>query len=252
MTMLIVGPAIFSLSDPTNSHVSVFTQTMDKLLPEPLPYLGSLVGIFVLMSAAAASAQGLQNLALGLKERHYIPRAFGDLNHYEVANKPVWLEVGIVCVCFLFFGTQEEPTCPVRGRGVYPVEHDRLGGNPPSGARDRRTANGPAQGRLDRRHDGRCSADHQRDAVHFRRAFPRRRLGLLIFIPVLYLAFTYFRRRIGAPSPEMDYLGHIDSNLLAGFGFGQAWLAGQEAANGENAPALLGWMPEPVLAATTG
>ena len=72
-TMLIVGPAIFSLSDPGNTHVSVFTQTMDQLLPTPLAYLGSLVGVVVLMSASAASAQGLQNLALGLKERHYIP-----------------------------------------------------------------------------------------------------------------------------------------------------------------------------------
>ena len=52
---------------------------MDQLLPAPLPYLGTLVGIVVLMSASAASAQGLQNLALGLKERHYIPRAFGAL-----------------------------------------------------------------------------------------------------------------------------------------------------------------------------
>ena len=39
-TMLIVGPSIFQLSDPTNSHVSVFTQTMDALLPAPLPRNG--------------------------------------------------------------------------------------------------------------------------------------------------------------------------------------------------------------------
>jgi hypothetical protein len=31
VTMLIVGPAIFRLSDPSNAHVSVFTQTMDQL-----------------------------------------------------------------------------------------------------------------------------------------------------------------------------------------------------------------------------
>ncbi|MCP4424379.1 MAG: APC family permease, partial [Chloroflexi bacterium] len=68
-TMLIVGPAIYELADPTNEHVSVFTQTMDALLPAPLPLLGTLVGIAVLMSASAASAQGLQNLALGLKDR---------------------------------------------------------------------------------------------------------------------------------------------------------------------------------------
>lgn len=59
---------------------------MDQLLPAPLPYLGSLLGVFVLMSASAASAQGLQNLALGLKERRYIPAAFGALNRFEVAE----------------------------------------------------------------------------------------------------------------------------------------------------------------------
>ena len=119
VTMLIVGPAIFSLSDPTKTQVSVFTQTMDRLLPAPLPYLGSLVGVFVLMSASAASAQGLQNLALGLKERHYIPPAFGALNHYEVADKPVWLEVGVVCVCFLLFGTREETYLALYAAGVF-------------------------------------------------------------------------------------------------------------------------------------
>jgi hypothetical protein len=35
VTMLIVGPAIFSLSDPGHQQVSVFTQTMDQLLPAP-------------------------------------------------------------------------------------------------------------------------------------------------------------------------------------------------------------------------
>ena len=35
-TMLIVGPAIHNVSDPTNAHVSVFTQTMDVILPQPV------------------------------------------------------------------------------------------------------------------------------------------------------------------------------------------------------------------------
>ena len=65
LTMLIVGPAIFDLADPTNEHVSVFTQTMDQLLPTPLPIIGTIVGIAVLMSASAASAQGLQKSGLG-------------------------------------------------------------------------------------------------------------------------------------------------------------------------------------------
>ncbi len=133
VTMLIVGPAIFSLSDPTLEGVSVFTQTMDQLLPAPLPYLGSLVGIFVLMSASAASAQGLQNLALGLKERHYIPPAFGALNHYEVG-----LKAGLVRSRFrqpvlpaLWHSRRNLPGV-VCGRGLHFVEYDRLGRYPAS------------------------------------------------------------------------------------------------------------------------
>lgn len=63
-----------------------------------------------------------------------------------------------------------------------------------------------------------------------------------VLIPVLYLAFTYFRRRIGAPSPEMDYLGQINASLLAGFGFGQAPAHAVE--NGQ-VQGKIGWMPEP-------
>jgi len=119
VTMIIVGPAILEYSDPFNENISVFTQTMDYMLPDPLPYLGSLVGIAVLMSASAASAQGLQNLALGLRERHYIPPIIGQRNHYDVADKPVWIEVAIVCFCFLFFGTNEETYLAIYAAGVF-------------------------------------------------------------------------------------------------------------------------------------
>lgn len=119
ITMLIVGPAIFQLSDPTNEHVSVFTQTMDQILPAPLPWLGTLIGIVVLLSASAASAQGLQNLALGLNHRHYIPNVIGQRNKYGVADKPVWIEVALVSICFLFFGTNEETYLAIYAAGVF-------------------------------------------------------------------------------------------------------------------------------------
>ncbi len=102
LTMLIVGPAIFALADPTDTHVSVFTQTMNQLLPVWASYLGTLIGVAVLLSACAASAQGLQNLSLGLRHRHYIPASYGERNRFDVADKPVWLEVGIVVFVFCF------------------------------------------------------------------------------------------------------------------------------------------------------
>ena len=245
-TMLIVGPAIFSLSDPTNVHVSVFTQTMDKLLPEPLPYIGTLIGIVVLMSASAASAQGLQNLALGLKERHYIPRAFGALNNYDVADKPVWLEVGIVSLCFLLFGTSEETYLAMYAAGVFILL----------------SMTGWAVTKRLLRHVSEKFNWHKAlliggttvaalltsaaTIVIFAERFLDGAWTYFVFIPVLYIAFTYFRNRIGAPSPEMDYLGHIDSSLLAGFGFGQATVSGKDTDNGDVMPAKLGWQPEPL------
>ena len=119
ITMLVVGPVIFDLADPTNEHVSVFTQTMDVLLPQPLPIIGTLIGIAVLLSASAASAQGLQNLALGLNDRNYIPATLGRRNRFDVADKPVWIEVGLVSVAFLLFGTNEETYLAIYAAGVF-------------------------------------------------------------------------------------------------------------------------------------
>ena len=119
LTMLIVGPAIHALADPNEAARSVFTQTMDALLPSPLAYFGTLVSICVLLSACAASAQGLQNLSLGLRYRHYVPAAFGRRNRYDVADKPVWLEVLCVSVCFVLFGTREETYLSLYAAGVF-------------------------------------------------------------------------------------------------------------------------------------
>jgi amino acid transporter len=119
VTMLIVGPEIFLVSNPTTSDVSVFTQTMDFLLPQPLAYFGSLVSIFVLMSACAASSQGLQNLSSGLTARRYVPESFGSQNSFGVANKPVWLQVLVVSICFLFIGTKEDVYLGLYAAGVF-------------------------------------------------------------------------------------------------------------------------------------
>jgi len=246
-TMLFVGPAIFSLSDPTNTEISVFTQTMDKLLPAPLPYLGSLVGIFVLMSASAASAQGLQNLALGLKERHYIPSAFGAMNHYEVADKPVWLEVGIVSICFLAFGTHEETYLALYAAGVFILLSMTSWAVTRRLIRETLGEFSVKQAAMITGTGTAALLTTGATLIIFEERFLEGAWAYLIFIPVLYAAFTYFRQRIGAPSPEMDYLGQINSNLLAGFGFGQAPAQHEENENGEQTPPKFRWTPEPAL-----
>lgn len=119
VTMLIVGPAIYRLSDPAVGEVSVFTQTMDQLLPQPLSYLGSLASIAVLLSACAASAQGLQNLAMGLTRRNYLPPVIGQRNKFDVADKPVWIEVALCSLVFLLFGTDESLYLAIYAAGVF-------------------------------------------------------------------------------------------------------------------------------------
>ncbi|PJA16712.1 MAG: hypothetical protein COX65_01955, partial [Elusimicrobia bacterium CG_4_10_14_0_2_um_filter_56_8] len=118
-TMLIVGPAILKLSNPLNAAKSVFTQTMDALLPMWLSYAGTLIGIAVLLSAAAASAQGIQNLALGLRARHYIPSRWGKKNKFDVPSFPAWAQVFIVVFCFLFFGSHEDTYLALYAAGVF-------------------------------------------------------------------------------------------------------------------------------------
>jgi len=242
--MLIVGPAIFSLSDPSNLEVSVFTQTMDQLLPAPLPYLGTLIGIFVLMSASAASAQGLQNLAAGIKERHYIPAVLGNRNKFDVADKPVWIEVGIVSFCFLFFGTHEETYLSLYAVGVFVLLS--LTGWAVTKRLIRQVRQKISAGSIAFIFGTTIAALLTTTAtgIIIEERFFEGAWSYLIFIPVLYALFTYFRVKIGAPSPEMDYLGHIDSNLLAGFGFGQSAPLKKGIINGEEVPSKLTWMPQ--------
>ena len=210
-TMLIVGPAILKLSDPTNAQVSVFTQTMDKLLPQPLPYLGTLIGIVVLGSAAAASAQGLQNLALGLRYRHYIPARMGQRNRFDVAALPVWIEVTIVSACYVGFGTKEETYLSLYAIGVFVLL------SMTSWATAKRIVR------------------HQRGQVSFRgllglfgaiiaalltsaatiiifvERFSVGAWAYFLFTPLLYFWFSYIRSRLGKPLALSDHLGRLYS-----------------------------------------
>jgi len=222
VTMLIVGPAIYSISIPTDPHVSVFTQTMDVLLPQPLAYMGTLIGIAVLLSASAASAQGLQNLALGLSNRNYIPAYLGQRNKFDVADKPVWLEVGLVIFIFLLAGTNEATYLALYAAGVFVLL----------------SMTGWAASKRLIRELGRSNSSSQlltligtitaatitsaATIVIFQERFFEGAWTYFIFIPILFAAFTYYRSKLGAPSPIAEQLGGLEEAMLGGFGFGQA------------------------------
>lgn len=222
ITMLIVGPTIYELSDPTNTKVSVFTQTMDLLLPAPLPYLGTLVGVAVLMSASAASAQGLQNLALGLGRRRYVPPIFSQRNKFDVADTPVWLEVGIVSICFLFFGTHEETYLALYAAGVFILLSMTGWAVTKRLIRGLREKFSPGKLVVIIGTISAALLTSAATAIIFEERFFEGAWTYLIFIPILYWMFSFSRQRLGEPSAIDDYLGQLDAAQLAGFGFGQA------------------------------
>ena len=247
-TMIFVGPAILDIADPTNEHVSVFTQTMDVLLPQPLPWVGTIVGIAVLMSASAASAQGLQNLALGLNERNYIPHIIGQRNEYEVADKPVWAEVAIVAIAFLLFGTHEETYLPIYAAGVFILLS--MTGWAVAKRLIRQVRENFSFGTMGLIVGMSLASVLTTGAtiIIFAERFIEGAWMYFIFVPLLYAMFSYFRNQLGEPSEAMEKLGLLDATQLAGFGFGQfatATNGGQAQADGEYT-----WQPEPKVEST--
>ncbi len=244
-TMLIVGPAIMEISDPTNLDVSVFTQTMDVLLPSPLPYLGTIIGVAVLMSASAASAQGLQNLALGLKKRNYIPPNLGQQNEFDVADKPVWLEVSIVSIAFLFVGTNEETYLAIYAAGVFILLSMTGWAVTKRLIRQAREEFTWGKALLIPGTTIAAILTTGATVIIFEERFMEGAWTYLIFIPILYIGFSFSRSILGEPDPILDYLGGLDTALLAGFGFGQMAPAAVSVGSPGPAPEIT-WDPEPI------
>ena len=245
-TMLIVGPAILDIADPTNPEISVFTQTMDVLLPSPLPILGTIVGIAVLMSASAASAQGLQNLALGLKKRNYIPPTLGQQNEYDVADKPVWLEVGIVCFAFLLFGTNEETYLAIYAAGVFILLSMTGWAVTKRLIRHARKEFSITKALLIPGTAIAAVLTTSATAIIFEERFFEGAWTYLLFIPILFIGFSISRSMLGEPDPVLDYLGGLDTALLAGFGFGQMAPAAVTAGGSVASLPEITWDPEPI------
>ncbi|MBK7395045.1 MAG: universal stress protein [Myxococcales bacterium] len=209
LTMLIVGPAILALSNPLDPNVSVFTQTMDQLLPGPLSYLGTLIGIAVLLSAAAASAQGVQNLSLGLRYRHYIPGYLGQKNRFDVADRPVWLQVAICVLCLLVFGTREETYLALYAAGVFILLS--LTGWAAVKRLVRELRRAPSLSLVAMLSGTGLASTLTTGAtlVIFEERFREGAWAYLLMIPALYFGFGWFRWRLGAPPAVEDRLGRL-------------------------------------------
>lgn len=207
VTMVVVGPAILDLADPMRKDVSVFTQTMDRLLPAPIAYAGTLVGIVVLLSAAAASAQGLQNLSLGLRHRHYVPAHFGQRNRFDVADRPVLVQVLVVSVCFIAFGTHEETYLALYAAGVFVLlgltgwaSVKRLARERSGGRASFLTIVGTVLA---------AAVTSGAAALIFFERFLDGAWAYVVLVPLVYVVFSHYRRKLGAPTPLEDRLGRM-------------------------------------------
>lgn len=210
-TMLIVGPAILRFADLTNTRMSVFTQAMDRILPSPLPYIGTFIGVVVLGSAAAASAQGLQNLALGLCCRHYVPARMGQRNKFEVADLPVWIEVAVACTCFILLGTEADIYLSLYAVGVF-VLLSMTGWA--AAKRTLRLQSRPIA--LDQlvALSGAIAAALLTSAatvIIFVERFTQGAWAYFVLIPIIYLALTLVRSHLGEPVALSEHLGRLYS-----------------------------------------
>ncbi len=211
ITMLVVGPVILAHSDPLNEHVSVFTQTMDYLFPAWLSYVGTLIGVAVLLSACAAAAQAVQNLALGLRYRHYVPAKLGQRNRHDVADIPVWIMAALCSLCFLFFGTREVTYLALYAAGVFILLS---------------MTGWAATKRLIRELRAQLSKikllilvgtvfsallTSFATLVIFEERFFEGAWSYFLFIPIFYAIFTYYRHHLGPPPSVEDRLGRVIS-----------------------------------------
>ena len=213
MTMIVVGPAIYGLSDPTNEQVSVFTQTMNALLPAWASYAGTLIGIAVLLSACAAASQGVQNLALGLRYRHYIAATLGQRNKYDVADRPVWLMVGAICLIFLAFGTHEETYLALYAAGVFILLSMTGWAASKRLLRGIRQRSSSGAGKIAALIGTIIAALLTTGAtiIIFEERFTEGAWIYFLLVPALYMVFTYYRNRLGTPPQVEERLGAIIS-----------------------------------------
>lgn len=228
VTMLIVGPAILAHSDPLNEHVSVFTQTMDFLFPPWLSYTGTLIGVAVLLSACAAAAQAIQNLALGLRYRHYIMPKLGQRNKHDVTDLPVWIMAAVSSLCFLFFGTHEETYLALYAAGVFILLS--MTGWAASKRLLRELRLEYTMRKLAALSGTLLSSLLTTFAtvVIFEERFYEGAWSYFLLIPLFYAVFSHYRNRLGAPPSVEDRLGRI----ISGQGFAAQAAPDEEVSEG--------------------
>ncbi|HNS01479.1 MAG TPA: universal stress protein [Anaerolineae bacterium] len=212
--LLILGPLPL-LGEAEGGSVSPTSQVLQALLPGPLIWLALLIATALLLSAAAASAQALQNLSLGLATRRFAPSFLAQRNRAGAPERPVELLAAIAAACFLLLGARAEIYLPVFVAGSLLLLTIVAWAAWRRARREARVLPG-RKGRL-------LSLTLFLAALTISLAsllaavegFARGAWVLLLAAPLLYALFHFTRRRLGSPNPLQEELGRREGAMHA-------------------------------------
>jgi len=169
------------------------------------------VGVAVLLSASATATLGIQNLALGLSHRHYVPARFGRPNRFGVAGAPVWCTAMVATACFMLFGTHEATYLGLYAAGVFVLLSMTCWATVRRLLRER---SGPGV-------FGAVMAatfTSTATAVIFAERFADGAWAYLLLVPLFYAGMSAARRARGVPTTQQECLGRCLACSCPGLG----------------------------------
>jgi nucleotide-binding universal stress UspA family protein len=210
--LLFFGPAVLTLADPTQP-ASAMTQAMQQLLPAPLAWLGSAVAIVALLSVAAASAQAVQNLSLGLRTRRFAPAFLAQRNRADVPDRPVHIILALTTALFLLLGAQEEYYLPLVVAGSLLLLMVVSWAAWRRARREARIRQGMRTRLLPLALLVAALFVSVVGVVVFIDGFLRGAWIYLLAAPVIYALLHFTRRKMGAPNPLQEELGRREVSM---------------------------------------
>ena len=210
--LLVFGPALLLLFDPTQP-TSAITQALQWLWPAPLAWLGTAVAVVALLSVAAASAQALQNLNLGLRSQRYAPAFLAQRNQADVPGWPVRIIMVVTVASFLLLGAREEIYLPlyVAGALLLLVLVSWAAWRRPR--REQRAARSGAALLSAAAFLALALFLSAVAVVVLINGFLRGAWVYLLLVPIFYLVFHFTRRKMGSPNPLQEELGRREAAM---------------------------------------
>lgn len=210
--LLVFGPAAVHLTDPAVA-VSPVTQAMQQLLPAPLAWLGTAIAMLALLSVAAASAQALQNLNLGLRNRRYAPAFLAQRNRADVPDWPVRIVLALTTACFILLGAREEVYLPIYVAGSLLLLVMISWAAWRRARRELRLKRHPVVWLLALFTLAIASFLSVVSIAVALDGFLRGAWIYLLAVPVLYAVFHFTRRKMGSPNPLQEELGRREEAM---------------------------------------